>query len=73
MYKVPLIGMVVLLLFSCSTSQEMIQLHNGKTVTRKKFDRIVRRAMKDAEKSADEQMKERLTRKEYNQFEDYMK
>lgn len=67
MNKVFLTLVIGLLIISCGT-QKTVTLANGKTVTQKKYDRMLNKAFRDADKAARDAVKGRMNRKEIREL-----
>ena len=67
MNKVFLTLVIGLLIVSCGT-QKTVTLSNGKTVTQKKYDRMLNKAFRDADKAARDAVKGRMNRKEIREL-----
>lgn len=68
MNKVILLLFVVFLLGSCAIQEKTIELANGEMVTQKKYDRMLDKAFKFADKEARKSVKGELSKKQIREF-----
>jgi hypothetical protein len=59
---------VIFLLGSCAIQEKSIELANGEMVTQKKYDRMIGKAFKSADKEARKSVKGKMSRKEIKEF-----
>jgi len=66
-----ILKILLLLIFisSCQTQKEVITLSNGKKVSKKKLDKMTKKAFKDAHKTAINHVGEYLSKKQIKNFE----
>jgi hypothetical protein len=54
----------ICLLTSCSVYEKNVELVDGTFITQKKYDRIIRKVSRDAERSANKVVRKQLSRKQ---------
>jgi hypothetical protein len=55
---------VIFVLTSCSVYEKNVPLADGTLITQKKYDRIIRKVFRDAERSANKVVRKQLSRKQ---------
>ncbi len=60
---------VFILLTSCVTQEKTIKLCNGKYITQKKYDKIIKYIEKGAQRFARKSVRDEMTHKQIRQFE----
>ena len=55
---------VIFVLTSCSVYEKNVPLADGTLITQKKYDRIIRKVSRDAERSANKVVRKQLSRKQ---------
>jgi isocitrate/isopropylmalate dehydrogenase len=53
---------------SCAVQEKNVELVDGSLITQRKYDRIIRKAFRDAERSANKAVKGVMTRKQVKEF-----
>jgi hypothetical protein len=64
MIKVFFTLVTICLLTSCSVYEKNVELVDGTFITQKKYDRIIRKVSRDAERSANKVVRKQLSRKQ---------
>lgn len=59
---------VIFLLGSCVIQEKSVELANGEMVTQKKYDQMIEKAFKSADKEARKSVKGKMSRKEIKEF-----
>lgn len=68
MNKVVLIFIFGLLISSCATQQKTVELANGKMVTQKEYEKMLKHAFKAADKEGRKAVKGKLSRKQIREI-----
>lgn len=68
MYKVILSILFVSLISSCSIQKKTVELANGEMVTERKYNRMIKKSFKYADKKARESVKGQMTKKQIRDF-----
>jgi isocitrate/isopropylmalate dehydrogenase len=53
---------------SCAVQEKNVELVDGSLITQRKYDRIIRKAFRDAERSANKVVRGMMTRKQVREF-----
>jgi hypothetical protein len=64
MIKVFFTLVTICLLTSCSVYEKNVELVDGTFITQKKYDRIIRKVSRDAERSSNKVVRKQLSRKQ---------
>jgi len=59
---------LIFLMTSCAVQEKNVELVDGSLITQRKYDRIIRKAFRDAERSANKAVKGVMIRKQVREF-----